>query len=182
MLEYWPSQEKTKRFVVLGAGDAAYNNLKKIIDELSAESDRGAVIVGSAFLDEILQEILVAYAQNTANMEKLVSNMRSSTVADLCLSLGLISQDERDTLKILTQIRNKFAHRATISFDEPYVESRCDSLQFVKWSKEQKPPSRDRYLANIFNLIMEMEDRPSYFRAHPVPIVEIQRVVSSVQP
>lgn len=176
MLAYFPECLPNERFKVLDdVGD--YDYVAELIDSLSSESDRGSAIVGVAYIDELFSEILTSFSQNPQKMESLVKNLQGAKNADLCLSLGLISDEERHTYSILASIRNKFAHRKTVAFDDLDVVGYCNSLKFAPLEGSDKMPSRDRFLSNLFVLFMELSDRPKFFKANPSTKIEVRRTV-----
>jgi mannitol operon repressor len=177
MIGYVPEADNLHRFQIVGEKKDDYADIEAVISELNAESDRGAVIVGLAFIEERLKLILTTYAQDESAMGKALAGLRVSNVVEVCLGLGLISKHESSTYKILSSIRNKFAHRSVISFEDSEIRGLCDSLNFADWGGKVKPTPRDRFLANTFVLLMEMEDRPKFFRSNPRPTITIRRTI-----
>ncbi|WP_439139070.1 hypothetical protein, partial [Roseicyclus sp.] len=110
-------------------------------------------------------------------MESLINSLHGAKTADLCLSLGLISDEERHTYSILANIRNKFAHRKTVSFDDMDVIGYCNSLKFAPLEGYDKMMPRDRFLSNLFVLFMELSDRPEFFRTNSPTKIEVRQTV-----
>ena len=103
--------------------------------ELQKESDRGCVLLASAYLDECLKELLEA---NTIEDKEAFINLSSgsgglatfSSRIDLSYLLGLISHETRRHLNIIRRIRNEFAHTMEIiSFETQSVSNRCRNLR-----------------------------------------------------
>lgn len=90
--------------------------LQRISKELHGESDRAAVILGAAWLDEGLKDLLGAFLLVGAKQEteELFGNNGplGSFSARIVMShrLGLISKDVKTSLDVVRRIRNKFAH------------------------------------------------------------------------
>lgn len=87
---------------------------KKITELLNKESDRGAILILSAYLDEILG-LIVRAAATSDKLGKGLMELRGpagdfSSKILLCEAFGLISSDEAKALNILRKIRNAAAH------------------------------------------------------------------------
>ncbi len=86
---------------------------------LSAESDRGTVILTVSILDIALEELLVAYLlppfkKNDKLFNGAYSPLGSfSAKVEMCYRLGLILTCDIKQLQLLNSIRNDFAHRIT---------------------------------------------------------------------
>lgn len=128
-------------------------------EELEGTSDRAAVIVGGAIIDEILRDILESFLLESASNSN--NNIFSgngplatfSSKISMAYSLGLIGKWEKDRIDVIRKIRNDFAHGFdTASFSNQATINRCISLKvpfemimprdFVisKASGELKPP------------------------------------------
>lgn len=95
--------------------EAAFLGMPKKVTELvKNESDRGAILILSAYLEEILGLLLQSICVTEKHGQKLLEfnspagDFNSKRV--LCTALGLISDDEDKALKIIQNIRNKAAH------------------------------------------------------------------------
>lgn len=105
-------------------------------EEFQKESDRACAIVGAAFLDEHLRQLIVEFlVDDDKEVEKLVdqtggglSSFSSRISAAYCL--GLISKKHKNDLNIIRKIRNDFAHRLHgISFEDQRISSQCQNLE-----------------------------------------------------
>lgn len=87
---------------------------KEVTELLKQESDRGVILILVAYLEEILGLLLQAICVTEKQGQKLLDFNSPAGDFDskrvLCVSLGLISEDEDKSLKILQNIRNKAAH------------------------------------------------------------------------
>ena len=159
-----------------------YPDLGKLVKEISAESDRGAVIISVAVLEGLLGEIIVTYLQNGNEIEDTLGPFGPlgslNTRADMCFGLGLISKKERTAIKKIQKIRNEFAHVLSVNFDREDISDRCFSISFAEFNTgKQSVSTRDVFLANILNLLLEMVDRPEFLRVIDRPTIEIRRTL-----
>lgn len=91
------------------------DNLEEFIKEFISESDRAAVVLGAAKLDDMLLRILERYMlPSTTTKDELLSTRMPLNAfgakIDLVYRLGLIREDFRDALHAIRKIRNSFAH------------------------------------------------------------------------
>jgi DNA-binding MltR family transcriptional regulator len=92
--------------------------IKEIKFDLIEESDRGAVIVAAAILENDLDELLKAEIQQNGLSAKLIKSLFDmngplssfSSKALVCFAFGLISKNIFDDLEKIRKLRNKFAH------------------------------------------------------------------------
>lgn len=103
------------------------------MEEFQKESDRAAVIVGAAFLDEHLLDLLRGFLVADGEANRLLApdgplgSFGTRIRAAYCM--GLISNDERNDLVLVQRIRNAFAHDLHgLSFDNERIKSRCLQL------------------------------------------------------
>jgi hypothetical protein len=119
-------------------------------------NDRAIAIVGAAFLDTLLEHILVNFlVEDEKEVRRLLQHDQSMgtygnrTTAVYCL--GLIGKMIRDDLRLVGKIRNRFAHDLKASFDEEPVRSWCLSLKWHQVSMFRKPPE-DATAREIFQV------------------------------
>lgn len=91
-----------------------YSELLK--NEFLGASDRAAAIVGGAFVDEILTELLKGFlVTDVASDNKLFSGSGPfatfSSKIDVAYRMGLISKSEHGCIHTIRSIRNVFAHQ-----------------------------------------------------------------------
>jgi mannitol operon repressor len=100
---------------------------------LNKESDRGAVLISTGFLEQQLRDILLAFMQEKPQSIDLLDGGNaplgtfSSRIA-ACYALGLIAEREYHDLTLMRRIRNDFAHDIHTSFETPSVIDRCKQL------------------------------------------------------
>lgn len=87
---------------------------EKVSELVKSESDRGAILILAAYLEEILGLLVRAICvsdklgQRLTELNKPAGDFDSKIV--LCVSLGLISEDEEKALRFVQKIRNRAAH------------------------------------------------------------------------
>lgn len=106
----------------------------RFMEQLQAEPDRGAALVGAAFLDEVLTSLLRAHFIDDPAVDRhLLGDGRPldtfSVKIHLAYSLGLIGPKTYADLDLIRRIRNDFAHRHhEARFDLPPIADRCALL------------------------------------------------------
>ncbi len=99
---------------------------------LSKESDRGAVLMSTGYLEKVLKDILVAYFIEGSSSDALFENGALATFSArsaACHALGLISDDEFHDIQLIRKIRNYLAHEMHSTFEDPQVVDRCKLLR-----------------------------------------------------
>jgi len=136
--------------------DTRSDQFSRFFDELSKETPRGCVIVGAAYLDALIGQVLELYLleNNDAKNDLIHSKNTSAPLGSfgsrltMSYAIGLIDKDDLDILRTIKKIRNKFAHDLDISFDSQSIDSLCDTLKLrateVKYSNDN-PEKREIY-------------------------------------
>jgi DNA-binding MltR family transcriptional regulator len=88
-------------------------------EEFHDAPDRILAIVGAAYLDSLLEELLRAiFLEDREEADRLLGFDRplgsNGSRYQLAYCLGLITENQRDDLKLIAKIRNAFAHRFDI--------------------------------------------------------------------
>lgn len=98
-------------------------------EEFREEGDRAAVIIGAAFLDELLRRLITSFLIDD---KKKVKRLPLGTFANkigFAYCLGLISEDEHHDLEIIRDMRNKFAHKMHgLSLADQEIREKCSKL------------------------------------------------------
>jgi hypothetical protein len=138
-------------------------------------SDRAVAIVGPAFLDTLLSEMLVNFlVDEEKEVQKLMQpegpigafGAKIST----CYCLGLIGETIKSDLRIVAKIRNRFAHDLRAHFSDEQISSWCGSLRWHKESLLRDPPSdatsRDLFQVGVNQLVSHLSGLVGVARYH----------------
>lgn len=112
------------------------NEHEQFIDEFVSESDRAAVVLGAAKLDDLLMRALIAFMlPSTRGEDELFAQgkpLRSFGLKiDLAYRLGVITEQFRNALHLIRKLRNTFAHNLEgCTLDNPENHGRV--LELVK--------------------------------------------------
>jgi hypothetical protein len=138
--------------------------------EQANESDRGRVLVVTAFIEDLVSELLLSYLPDIPSTKELlighnapVSNL-SGKVA-LARSLGLLKAEEYEAIHTVRKIRNKFAHVVEVDFENQSIFDLTENLNFALENLDSdagsKPSGRHRFDLATSALLMALHDRPS---------------------
>jgi DNA-binding MltR family transcriptional regulator len=109
-------------------------DLETLLRELSGESDRGAALIGAAYIDDSLKHVFLSRLGGDEKTKLSLLDFDGpigsfSSRIKLAYCLGWIGTEFRSDLDTLRGIRNDFAHeRAAISFSTESVRDRCKNL------------------------------------------------------
>ncbi|MFX1537353.1 MAG: hypothetical protein ACFFDI_24360 [Promethearchaeota archaeon] len=123
----------------------------KLQKEFNEETPRSVAVVGCAYLDDFLNKLLKAVLVEDKKLFKdFVDRLTFERRITMCYLFGLIDRKIRDDLKIIGNIRNKFAHDKNLnSFDAKIIRAECEKLNYileVKWGNVDTPElPRKRY-------------------------------------
>lgn len=145
------------------------------LDKLGEESDRGAVLISTGYLEQQLKDILLAFMVDPEKVRDLVDGGNAplgsfSSRITACYAFGLITPDEHHDLHQLRKVRNNFAHDMNTSFETQSVIDRCKTLRHKAhdYTSEEMgevkvdPPRQFRTAA--VGLIMNLTNRAHYVR------------------
>ena len=108
--------------------------------ELFSEEDpneRAIALVAATFLESLLDHILLAFLpedEKEAN-QLLDYNQPLGTFSGkikMVYCLGLIEKKVKKDLDLIRKIRNKFAHKLTVDFEDNQISSWCNELSWHK--------------------------------------------------
>jgi DNA-binding MltR family transcriptional regulator len=112
------------------------------ISELIGLSDRAAGIVGSAFLEDRLTQLIRRrqFIDDDVHKDSMGFLFRDggpissfATKTALAFAAGLITEQCRLDLKVIIKIRNKFAHDlAASAFNQSPIKEHCMSIKLVE--------------------------------------------------
>lgn len=117
----------------------AYNpskdqEFKKFIEEIEKESDRGVAIICHAYIDDLLKEILKKRLIEDKDFLKRLKWISFNHLLTLSYITGIVTEEEKEDKKLLTEIRNKFAHnRKANSFRIDNIPAICNKLRIPRY-------------------------------------------------
>ena len=136
-------------------------------------SDRAVAIVGPAFLDTLLSDILVEFmVDDEREVAKLLQpegplGTYGSRVT-ACYCLGLIGEIVTADLRLVGKIRNRFAHDLRANFSDPKISQWCRALRWHKEAMFREPPSdatdRDFFQVGVNQLVSHLSGVPGIAR------------------
>lgn len=125
--------------------------------------DRAIVIIGSTFLETILEHILIEFLpEGEKEVDVLLSYDKPlgtySNKVRMLYCLGLIEKKVMNDLKLIGKIRNRFAHNLSVSFTDHDIIQWCKEL---KWHREifflhetpEDATTRDIYQVGVNTII-----------------------------
>lgn len=107
------------------------------VDELGRESDRGAVLVAATRIEELLGEAIAARLVNHPDTNQLLVGFNAplgtfSARILAALALGVISEIEYRRCTTIRKIRNEFAHKLRVTFDDRKIIDLCENLDITR--------------------------------------------------
>jgi DNA-binding MltR family transcriptional regulator len=129
------------------------------------DNDRAIVIVGLAFIEDLLLHILENFfPDNSKTVEKLLGYTGAlgtvNSKINLLYSLGFIDKIIMQDLNNVAQIRNKFAHKINISFKDESIEKLCKELKWHEISMMMETPenatAQEIFKVNINTLVSHL--------------------------
>jgi hypothetical protein len=105
--------------------------IQAVTDEIEKQTDRGAAIVAATVIDNVLETLItsrlieLSSRRREALFDQINAPLRSlSSKIELAFALGLFSAERRESLHLIRDVRNKFAHRIdSVSFDHPEISA-----------------------------------------------------------
>lgn len=123
---------------------------------LYEESDRGCVLMGAAFLESELGEVLRSHFVDDPQaaidfLGRQGAGSSFSARVELCYLLGLIGPAARRDLNLIRKIRNAFAHDPfRVSFTDQAVAARSAQLKHDLFSITEGP--RTRFIRSVMGI------------------------------
>jgi DNA-binding MltR family transcriptional regulator len=137
---------------------------KALYQELKKESDRGAALIGAAFLDDALETLLRnSFVEKLQVAERLLIDPRGalgtfSARTDLAYCLGLIGPKMYHDLNTLRVIRNSFGHtHRSMSLEDPGIKDQLATLKYLAWLPSRGGlQGRDRFVLTVVILTTDL--------------------------
>lgn len=146
----------------------------RVQSSLDMESERGCVLVASAWLDHLLEKMLCAWFPNAKAGKKLVDDFNSplgtfSSRIGASFAIGLIVEAERRQLDTVRKLRNDFAHNFNHAhFGDQSVKSRIQTLP--KHSFKSASSARQHFEGAVDVLATNLQHRTEIWtRERPRP-------------
>ncbi|ESU23795.1 hypothetical protein FEDK69T_12050 [Flavobacterium enshiense DK69] len=143
-----------------------FDNLSIFHNQFNSEdNDRAIVIVGLAYIEDLLLNILESFfPSDSKTVDRLLSysGVLGTANSKICMiySLGFIDKTVMQDLEKVTQIRNKFAHKTDISFEDDFIIKLCKELKWHEASMMMKTPeiatAKDIFKVNINTLVSHL--------------------------
>jgi DNA-binding MltR family transcriptional regulator len=143
------------------------------IFDYSEASDRAVAIIGPAFLDTLLSDILIEFmVEDDKEVSKLLQpegplGTYGSRVT-ACYCLGLIGGIVTTDLRLVGKIRNRFAHDIRAGFSEPRISQWCRAMRWHKEAMFHEPPpgvtDRDLFQVGVNQLVTHLNGVPGIAR------------------
>lgn len=145
-------------------------DVSRLVEDLEKETDRGAALLGAAFLDDVLELVLrSAMVDAPEVIDKLIGGGRAlesfGSRAHLAYLMGLLGPDIYADINLIREVRNDFAHRQPTSFDSEEIRDKCKRLQCVSvfYTDEMCTP-QERFVVDIVlianHLLVQAKSQP----------------------
>lgn len=137
------------------------------------DNEREIAIVGCAYIESLLSEILAAtFLDDASEVNLLIGDTGplGSLVARarLLYLLGVLHEQVYKDIKTIGKIRNEFAHKVSASFEDDRVRDLCKSLKWHELSMFMKPPAeasaRDIYQVGVNQVVCHLGALPGLQR------------------
>ena len=138
------------------------------LDILNKESERGAVLVAAAMIDDLLGRCIKSFLVEDEEVDRLLvgfnaplGTLSARTLA--ALAFGILSKDEYEECERLRKIRNVFAHNIHSSFVEQRLIDLCANLEMsAKDYDDVRVGARGQYSTSAISIILNLNNRPHY--------------------
>lgn len=141
---------------------------KTLLAAMNEESPRGMVLTTSSLIDEHLSECLTARMVDHPAVSKLITGFNAplgtfSAKIVGALALGLIDENEHHDLEIIRGIRNEFAHKIEVSFEDQSVKDRCANFRLKAHDYgDVVVDPQGQFSTAAVSMIMRLTNRAAY--------------------
>jgi len=114
------------------------------------ETDRGAVLMSAAFLDDKLKQLIEKRLVEDKKISRRAFDFNGplgtfSSRIDFAYLIGILPKNAQKDLHNIRAIRNQFAHHASpLSYEDEKVKTLCERLVFHGVKKAAEPGSKFR--------------------------------------
>jgi DNA-binding MltR family transcriptional regulator len=129
------------------------------IHAMRQESDRGAVLIAAAFIDDCLERLLYAsFADEPSIAKRLLEYpgpcSTASARCDVAFCCGLIGRDVRKDIRTVITIRNQFAHsRESARFTDNEISGMCRNTGVIKSMSDRGTDFRFASTRTLFLIV-----------------------------
>lgn len=140
------------------------------IQNFLKESDRGAVLIGLGFIENLLGQILSEYLLDVNDKKELFEGFNAplgslSARALTAFSMGLIDEVEYNEINTLKKIRNHFAHDYKESFSDSKTVSHSKNLKgSISSSTTKIDEPVQKFKSSCIQLIIRLLGRPFFVK------------------
>ena len=105
-----------------------------LVEQLEAESDRGAALLAASFVNEALKRKLLKHFKHRKQGRELLDDANAplagfSAAAKACRALDLVTDEQYRRLLVMRQLRNDFAHAwGALQFSAPGMQKQVKAL------------------------------------------------------
>jgi hypothetical protein len=165
------TDEQIRQMTIDAFGADFRREADEVSKELLSESPRASVLVGAAWLDDYLRRMIAsALPPDELTQRVFLGTLRSlGQRINAARDLGIISESEKVAMDLAKQIRNAFAHRTSVSFDNPDVQALAAKLEphlpdtYAPGSAPIEEPRR-MYVALVSYYVASLASREKYAR------------------
>jgi hypothetical protein len=144
--------------------------MQAVVDEIAKQTDRGAAMIAASVIDGILEHLIIArFVELSSNRKRALfgqSNGPLSTLSskiELGFALGLFNEERRQSLHLIREVRNAFAHRMDpISFEDPGISVIVETRVTPKVKAYSTMSSRTKFLFTV-NVLVPFLAFTAYF-------------------
>jgi DNA-binding MltR family transcriptional regulator len=136
-----------------------------VLEQLRSESDRGAALIGMAYLDNLLEKLVRArMIDEEKHLDQLLDYPGPLCTANartaLAYALGWIGPQNLKDLSTVRRIRNKFAHSCSglpFESDQGIIQL-CRNLKAAEFAGYRLRLSRDRFFISVVFLGLQLTE------------------------
>lgn len=154
-----------------------WKQFEAFMDSLTKESDRGAVLISAALLDDLLERSIRSLLLDQSITDELFGNDRSlgSTGSKMrvAFALGILSESEYQECERMIRVRNTFAHEVSCTFETQKVKDICLNFELgLKPESIKTVEPRGRFFTSALILLSTLWRRPSEVSKRRLKYVE----------
>ena len=146
------------------------------VEALTKESDRGAVLISAALLEDLLERCIRSFLLDDERVDQLLctsgplGTLWARSIA--ALLLGILSETEFQECESVRKVRNAFAHGLEGSFENQRVKDICSNFVFTAKPGAKNGQPRSQYLASAIALLLSLSRRPTNISKRRLHYVE----------